>query len=636
MFKPPSLVELPNFTSSLIETLPKAKCLTLLMLTSHSQKQKPSKNADAGEELSLHEDGNSHAPVKGAQRKLAQMQPWRPGMNRRTKRLSSVFKTSNRVGHDPIASNILNIQVIVDFQDSEHPRRYFSILMGWSGHPLVMTACQSVSFGSFFMTSMSSPSRDGAPFSTSPISVRGESPVLRRRTSGDTMDLNRPRLSPTLARSFDPHDPQVLERQRTMDVDMAMQLSMARRETVSSGSPGSSYENRADLEEEDAMFALSPQEQHAMIMARGDETDREHAEDSFMAPETQTSVVDLREHMQSAQDPSLLVSEMATPDDPVTSNYGLPTYQANASHSTYDFSTMEAFAREEKATLGLPSSPVTHFTLPPRRNNPAPEPVASTSTTDLPTSDSNEATPRPMRQRKLSSSNAAPRRSRKGIGAKLALFEGSNGAPPASLPPQFGNSPAIASSSTDVLPAPTFGGILNNGHDRPYRFSFYSNALTSTIHARSLSELPAEGQTFESLFAGLSSDDIKQPRDRPPVRKPSVDPGRSRLTGGMIGSGVSDGPTWWLDVLNPTDEEMKMLSKVFSIHPLTTEDIQMEEAREKIELFRNYYLVCFRSFDQDAYSPTYLEPLNMYIIVFREGTLSVSLLFTPMLERPAI
>jgi Mg2+ and Co2+ transporter CorA len=55
----------------------------------------------------------------------------------------------------------------------------------------------------------------------------------------------------------------------------------------------------------------------------------------------------------------------------------------------------------------------------------------------------------------------------------------------------------------------------------------------------------------------------------------------------------------------------------------------MEEAREKIELFRNYYLVCFRSFDQDPYSPTHLEPLNMYIIVFREGTLSVGALLFP-------
>ena len=51
----------------------------------------------------------------------------------------------------------------------------------------------------------------------------------------------------------------------------------------------------------------------------------------------------------------------------------------------------------------------------------------------------------------------------------------------------------------------------------------------------------------------------------------------------------------------------------------------MEETREKIELFRNYYLVCFRSFDQDPYSPTHLEPLNMYVVVFREGILSVRL-----------
>jgi len=90
-----------------------------------------------------------------------------------------------------------------------------------------------------------------------------------------------------------------------------------------------------------------------------------------------------------------------------------------------------------------------------------------------------------------------------------------------------------------------------------------------------------------------------------------------------------EGNTWWLNVLSPTDDEMRMLSKVFSIHPLTTEDIQMEEAREKIELFRNYYLVCFRSFDQDQYSPTYLEPVNMYIIVFREGTLSFHFRPTP-------
>lgn len=54
---------------------------------------------------------------------------------------------------------------------------------------------------------------------------------------------------------------------------------------------------------------------------------------------------------------------------------------------------------------------------------------------------------------------------------------------------------------------------------------------------------------------------------------------------------------FWLDVMDPTEEEMKVLSKSFGIHPLTTEDIFLNEPREKVELFKNYYLVCFRSFD---------------------------------------
>ncbi|KAF9567395.1 magnesium transporter [Agrocybe pediades] len=198
-------------------------------------------------------------------------------------------------------------------------------------------------------------------------------------------------------------------------------------------------------------------------------------------------------------------------------------------------------------------------------------------------------------------------------------------------------------------------GILNTGHDRPYRFSFYSNALSATIHARSLSELPAEGQTFEQLFSGVQpqrrQDNGRDPSGHavdPPILSPPYNEnpyfpstngsnGRSFLPeknspppGGSNNHLTDqDGNTWWLDVLNPTDEEMKMLSKVFNIHPLTTEDILMEETREKIELFRNYYLVCFRSFDQDPYSPTHLEPLNMYIIVFRQGTLSFHFRPTP-------
>jgi magnesium transporter len=264
---------------------------------------------------------------------------------------------------------------------------------------------------------------------------------------------------------------------------------------------------------------------------------------------------------------------------------------------------------------------------------------------------------------------------------------------------------------TGILPVtpglvPT--SILNTGHDRSYRFSFYSNALSATIHARSLSELPADGQTFEELFSGIqpssgipaedASTDRKHHLDfsQPELaRKPSLGTGNlgtfqqapppnfaeaiypsnginktisnrrsfgaDARTSQPPGDNDADSNTWWLDILNPTDEEMKTLSKVsyrpcgcfisacprvtslllssiqvFSIHPLTTEDILMEETREKIELFRNYYLVCFRSFDQDPYSPTHLEPLNMYIIVFREGILSVSQFLSFFISSPML
>jgi magnesium transporter len=247
-------------------------------------------------------------------------------------------------------------------------------------------------------------------------------------------------------------------------------------------------------------------------------------------------------------------------------------------------------------------------------------------------------------------------------------------------------------------------GSYNN--DRQYRFTFYSNALPNTIHARHLYELPAPGQSFEELFMGQEPGGYK-PNESPAAEETAAEtpadaatdraaadsrprsnlatalhgggrmesdtapptgsntpelvapapframgPGQARLAQmnparnstnltssnekarAMPGGGIRmdqdpEMSTWWLDVLCPTDQEMKMLSRVFGIHPLTTEDILMEETREKIELFRNYYLVCFRSFDQDPYSPTYLEPLNMYVIVFREGTLSFHFRATP-------
>lgn len=85
------------------------------------------------------------------------------------------------------------------------------------------------------------------------------------------------------------------------------------------------------------------------------------------------------------------------------------------------------------------------------------------------------------------------------------------------------------------------------------------------------------------------------------LQLPNASNSSNATVNGQNGSNVNNGrydpSPFWLDVMNPTEDEMKAISKAFGIHPLTTEDIMLNEPREKVELFRNYYLVCFRSFD---------------------------------------
>ncbi|KAH8550817.1 hypothetical protein BGW37DRAFT_426942, partial [Umbelopsis sp. PMI_123] len=79
---------------------------------------------------------------------------------------------------------------------------------------------------------------------------------------------------------------------------------------------------------------------------------------------------------------------------------------------------------------------------------------------------------------------------------------------------------------------------------------------------------------------------------------------------------------FWIDITSPTDAEMKTISKVFGIHPLTSEDILTEESREKCEIFPNYMFVCYRAFNQDHYSSDFLEPINFYNVVFKHGIMT--------------
>lgn len=128
-----------------------------------------------------------------------------------------------------------------------------------------------------------------------------------------------------------------------------------------------------------------------------------------------------------------------------------------------------------------------------------------------------------------------------------------------------------------------------------HRWSFFSSELEESIYATDLGDLLMPGETFKHLFE--------------------------------LGP---QGGCWWLDMLMPTEEEVEVICKAFGIHGLTREDIIQQETREKVELFKSYYFVCFRSFYQmDKDSEDYLEPVNVYAVVFREGILTFTFCPSP-------
>ena len=127
------------------------------------------------------------------------------------------------------------------------------------------------------------------------------------------------------------------------------------------------------------------------------------------------------------------------------------------------------------------------------------------------------------------------------------------------------------------------------------RFTFFSSEIDETVHAPELGGLLMPDETFRDIFE--------------------------------LGP---EGGVWWLDMLNPSEEEIFAICGAFRVHPLTREDITTQETREKVELFRSYYFMCFRSFyDVDKETEDYLEPINIYAVVFREGLLTFSFCQNP-------
>lgn len=121
------------------------------------------------------------------------------------------------------------------------------------------------------------------------------------------------------------------------------------------------------------------------------------------------------------------------------------------------------------------------------------------------------------------------------------------------------------------------------------RFVYFSPAIERTIHTPDFSGLLRKGTSVQRLFPSNQ-----------------------------------DATVWWLDISKPTKDEIDAIGNGFGLHHLTTEDIMTKEDREKVELFSHYYFVCFRSFCQDPNSEQFLEPINIYMVVFRQGILTFS------------
>jgi magnesium transporter len=119
--------------------------------------------------------------------------------------------------------------------------------------------------------------------------------------------------------------------------------------------------------------------------------------------------------------------------------------------------------------------------------------------------------------------------------------------------------------------------------------------------------------------------------DRFTLYSPSLTEPMPSSTFNFAPSLLSSQPWFWIDVLDPTDSEMLMFSRVFHLHPLTSEDIiegrirrdgfgQVgSEGREKLELYPGYSFVLVRALDpkgdETGVDADEIEGVNLNIVV---------------------
>ena len=83
---------------------------------------------------------------------------------------------------------------------------------------------------------------------------------------------------------------------------------------------------------------------------------------------------------------------------------------------------------------------------------------------------------------------------------------------------------------------------------------------------------------------------------------------------------------FWLDVFSPSIDDLSQLARTFGVHPLTVEDVQMGDIREKCEIFEKYILLCIQTCDQirkTSLDGDESTPETLYILVFQKYIISV-------------
>ena len=143
------------------------------------------------------------------------------------------------------------------------------------------------------------------------------SPSRYRSSSLDSDTAAAARRSPTLSRSYNLMDPDARERQRTLDVDMAMHLSRARQGSVSVSSDASPHARREHKDhepethprhEEGTFPTLFLQEERELEIARGELPRRVHIDDPYrgvLIPDDLRQDLDLTHHLTQNHEPHL-------------------------------------------------------------------------------------------------------------------------------------------------------------------------------------------------------------------------------------------------------------------------------------------------------------------------------------------